>query len=320
MQTQTTHPVQVLSGDDRRKSALLPISPRRRASQWVSLVAGIYLLAAGVQFFVFNENWQWGTVLAYLFSKQVMAGLLNTVLLTVISTAIGLVLGILTTWARLSDLPLLRAAAGAYIWVVRATPLLVILLMIFFLGALVPTLGIGIPFAPPLVEVPTNEVIDRFTAAIVGLSIYLGGKSAEVFRSGVIAISSGQFEACKALGMSPLTAYTRIIGPQIIRVITPSLANEVITMFKNTSLVSVIGYAELLTTVELIYARNFQTIPLLMVAVIWYLALTSIAMYGQARLEKRFGRGFNRRVASKAPNPARDDHADVPTTAEGATR
>lgn len=303
MQTQITHRASLLNGADRRKSALLPISPRRRLSKWASLVVGVYLIALGVQFFVLNEKWQWGTVLAYLFSQQVMAGLLNTILLTVLSTVIGLVLGMITTWARLSDLPLLRLAAGAYIWIVRATPLLVILLMIFFLGALVPSLGIGIPFLAPLVEVPTNAVINRFTAAVVGLSIYLGGKSAEVFRSGVISINSGQFEACKALGMSPLSAYTRIIGPQIIRVITPSLANEVITMFKNTSLVSVIGYAELLTTVELIYARNFQTIPLLMVAVIWYLVLTSLAMYGQARLEKRFGRGFNRRVVSKAHDP-----------------
>ncbi|MGC0271284.1 amino acid ABC transporter permease (plasmid) [Glutamicibacter soli] len=318
MNASTTERASGARSDSLRDLALLPIRPRPSLARWISVAAAVFILALAIQFFVFNENWQWDVVLSYLFSQAVIAGVLNTIILTVLSCVIGLVLGIITTWARLSSLWVLRTAAGLYIWVVRATPLLVILLMIFFLGALVPTLGIGIPFLPPLAEVPTNQLINRFTAAVVGLSLYLGGKSAEVFRSGVLSIDSGQFEAYKALGISPFQGYLRIVGPQIIRVITPSMANELITMFKNTSLVSVIGYAELLTTVELIYARNFQTIPLLMVAVIWYLVLTSLAMYGQARLEKRFGRGFSRRVAPKVAVAPTEALPTEPTTTDAA--
>ncbi len=325
MNASTTERSQSVQPDSLRNMALLPIRPRPSLARWISGAAALFIAALAVQFFVFNENWQWDVVLSYVFSQAVMGGLLNTILLTVISCTIGLVLGIITTWARLSSIWVLRTAAGLYIWVIRATPLLVILLMIFFLGALVPTIGIGIPFFPPLVEAPTNQLINRFTAAVVGLSLYLGGKSAEVFRSGVLSIDSGQFEACKALGIPPFQGYVRIIGPQIVRVIAPSMANELITMFKNTSLVSVVGYTELLTTVELIYARNFQTIPLLMVAVLWYLVLTSLAMYGQARLEKRFGRGFNRRVAPKTiAVPAAETSSEVPTietdNSQGGTR
>ncbi|MDQ0093051.1 amino acid ABC transporter permease [Paeniglutamicibacter psychrophenolicus] len=296
MQVSITDSDSNLVTDESRASAALPIGKRASTARWISYILAIYVVVLALEFFVFNRNWHWDTVFSYMFSQQIMIGLGNTILLTIFSCVLGLIFGIMAVWARLSNLWVLRTAAGLYIWVVRATPLLVILLMIFFLGALVPTLGIGLPFLEPLVETPTNQVITRFTAAVLGLSLYLGGKSAEVLRSGVISIDSGQFEACKALGISQFNAYLRIIGPQIIRVITPSMANELITMFKNTSLVSVIGFAELLTTVELIYSRNFKTIPLLMVAVLWYLVLTSLAMYGQARLEKRFGRGFNRRV------------------------
>lgn len=284
-----------------KTAASLPIKPRRSVSTWMAGALAVYLVVAGADFFLFNQNWKWPLVMDYLFSQRIMQGLLNTVVLTLVSTILGLVLGIVTAWAKLSPVAVLRSIASIYIWVVRAMPLLVLLLLIFFLAALVPTLGIGIPFGPSFFEVPTSEVISRFTAAVIGLSLYLGGKSAEVFRSGIIATDQGQFEACRAMGLSPWTTYSKVIGPQTIRVITPPMANEVITMFKNTSLVSVIGYTELLTTAQLIYARNFETIPLLTVAVIWYLVLTSIAMYGQAALEKRFGRGFSRRTYKQTP-------------------
>ena len=275
--------------------AALKIRPRFGIAQWVSIGVAIYLGLTLIQFFVFNKNWKWDVVFSYLFSQVIMNGLLNTIYLTLLTTFFGLILGVITAWARMSSLVVLRTFAVLYIWLMRAMPPLVMLLVVFFFGALVPTLGIGIPFGPSFAEVPTNDVISRFSAAIIGLSIYLGAYSAEIFRGGILALPSGQFEACKSLGLPPFKAYQKILGPQLIRVIIPSLANDVITIFKSTSLVSVIGYTELLTTVQTIYARNFETIPLLMVAVIWYLVLTSIAMFGQARLEKRFGRGFARR-------------------------
>lgn len=279
--------------------AALHIKPRVGVAQWLSYAIAAYIILALIQFFGFNENWKWDIVSSYLFSKVVMSGLLNTIYLTVLTTALGLVLGVITAWCRMSNLVVLRTLALGYIWLMRAMPPLVMLLVVFFFGALVPTLSIGLPFGPSIAEVPTNSVISRFSAAVIGLAIYLGAYSAEIFRGGVLALPSGQFEACKSLGIPPFRAYQKILGPQLIRVITPSMANEVITIFKSTSLVSVIGYAELLTTVQTIYARNFETIPLLMVAVIWYLVLTSIAMVGQSKLEKRFGRGFARKSPSR---------------------
>lgn len=279
----------------------LAIKPRVGIAFWVSVVLAVYVGLVLVQLFIFNDNWNWELVFSYLFSQVVLTGLLNTIVLTVLTAVVGLLLGVITAWCRMSNLVVLRSFAILYIWLMRAMPPLVMLLLVFFWGALVPTLQFGVPFVVTVFEVPTNEVISRFSAAIIGLAIYLGAYSAEVFRGGVLALQSGQFEACKALGLPPMSAYRKILGPQLIRVITPSLANEVITIFKSTSLVSVIGYTELLTTVQTIYARNFETIPLLTVAVIWYLVLTSLAMIGQSRLEKRFGRGFSRRnISTKA--------------------
>lgn len=275
--------------------ALLPIRSRIKLNAWISYVVAGYLALVLVQFFVFNENWHWDVVGSYLFSQVIMEGLLRTVQLTLSITVLGLALGVITAWCRMSSLVVLRTLAVAYIWVMRAMPPLVMLLLVFFFGALSPTISLGIPFGPNLASVSSNDVITRYSAAVIGLAIYLGAYSGEIFRGGVLALPSGQFEACKTLGIGPTKAYAHILGPQLVRVITPSLANEVITVFKSTSLVSVIGYSELLTTVQAIYARNFQTIPLLTVAVIWYLVLTSIAMFGQSRLERRFGRGYNRR-------------------------
>ena len=278
----------------------LEIKPRVGAGPWITIALAVFVAAGLVEFLVFNENWNWSLIFSYLFSEVIIRGVLNTIYLTLLTTVCGLALGVVTAWCRLSSLPVLRTFAVLYIWVMRAMPPLVMLLAVFFFAALVPTLSIGIPFGPSLGSLPTNEVISRFSAAVIGLSVYLGAYTAEIFRGGVLSLPSGQFEACKALGLTPFRAYQKVLGPQLVRVITPSLANEVITIFKSTSLVSVIGYTELLTTVQIIYARNFQTIPLLMVAVIWYLALTSVAMFGQARLEKRFGRGFVRRHVTVA--------------------
>lgn len=285
----------------------LPIRRRTSIKQWVSYVLAAYLALVLVHLLVFNDNWNWQLVGSYLLSKVVVAGLLRTIELTILTMVLGLILGVVVAWCRMSSLVVLRTVAVLYIWVMRAMPPLVMLLFVYFFGALVPQFSIGIPFGPSLGGIPANKIISRFSAAVVGLAIYLGAYSAEVFRGGIQSIAGGQFEACHSLGLPPVVAYRRVLGPQLIRNITPALANEVITIFKSTSLVSVIGYTELLTTVQTIYAVNFQTIPLLTVAVIWYLALTSLAMVGQSLLEKRFGRGFTRRrITAEAVQPIAD--------------
>ncbi len=285
-----------------RAQAALPIRSRTSIKQWITYLLAAYIALLFAHLFFFNDNWHWDVIGSYLLSTLVLQGLLHTVELTIITTLLGLTLGVLTAWCRMSSLPVLRTLALLYIWLMRAMPPLVTLLVIFFASALVPEFGIGIPFGPTFVSVPANSLISRFSAAVIGLAIYLGAYSAEVFRGGVQSLPTGQFEACTALGLGPWTTYRKVLGPQVVRTITPALANEVITIFKSTSLVSVIGYTELLTTVQTIYAVNFETIPLLTVAVFWYLVLTSLAMFGQSLLERRFARGFTRRQATAPPS------------------
>lgn len=287
------------AGDDPKP--LLPIVPRFRLGRWISAAIALVLVARFVQFLITNPNWQWNVVGDYLFSSVVLRGLFLTVLLTVVSTALGLVLGGITAFMRLSSNPTLRIAASAYIWFVRSIPPLVLLLLIFFLGALAPTLSLGVPWGPSFISWQTNEVITRFTASVVGLGLYLGAYTGEILRGGILAVPRGQFEAAQALGMTDGLLMRRVVSPQAIRVIIPAMANEMITMFKATSLVSVIGATELLTTVQLVYARTFEIIPLLMVACLWYLLITSVAMLGQVKLEEKFGRGYTR---STAPRPS----------------
>ena len=274
------------------RAAEEPIHERRSAWTAVWYVIAAVVVVYLVGFFAFNPRWEWATVGRYLFSTRVLQGLANTIQLTVVSSVLGLVFGVLIAACRMSRNRVLRAFGGIYIWIVRAVPTLVMLLFIFFLAALLPRIDLGIPFLEPWFSIPLKDVISRWTAAVLGLAFFLGGMSAEIFRGGLLAVPAGQWEAASALGMGRLTALRRIVLPQAIRIIIPPLANELITMFKNTSLVSVIGYVELLTTVQQIYSVNFRTIPLLTVAVIWYLALTSLALLGQRALERRYGRGF----------------------------
>ena len=113
-------------------------------------------------------------------------------------------------------------------------------------------------------------------AAILGLGLNEAAYMAEIVRAGIGAVDKGQTEAAQALGMSPVTTYRRVVLPQAARVVVPPTANQVISMLKLTSLVLVIGLADLLTTAQLIYGRNFQQIALLIVASFWYLVLTTI--------------------------------------------
>lgn len=268
------------------------IFPRPKRSDWIWYALLLVLVALFYVWVIDNPRWKWDVVAEYFFAPRVMAGLKNTLILTVLASALGLCIGVLVAACRMASNPVLRGLGYGYIWVIRAIPTLAMLLFLFFLSALIPRIYLPIPYVDvTLFDIDTNQFISRFSAAVIGLALYVGGHSAEIFRGGLASVEKGQREACKAMGMSDLRMMWHVVAPQAIRIIIPPLANELITMFKNTSLVSVIGYVELLTTVQLIYSNNFETIPLLTVACIWYLILTSIAMCGQGLLERRFRRG-----------------------------
>lgn len=207
----------------------------------------------------------------------------------------GVLIGVLLAVMRLSPNPLVAAVAGFYIWIFRGTPVLVQLLFWNFIAALYPEIDLGIPFiAPDLISLDANTFVTPFVVALLGLGLNEGAYMAEIVRAGVLSVDEGQTHASQALGMTRLQTMRRIVLPQAMRVIIPPTGNETISMLKTTSLVSVIAYAELLYASQLIYSENYRTIQLLIVASIWYLAMTTVLTIGQAWLERRFGRGTRR--------------------------
>jgi polar amino acid transport system permease protein len=268
--------------------------PVRRPGRWVAAVIVLLIAASIVRSVVTNKNFQWGVVGHYLFDSRVLHGVVATLYLTVIAMAIGIVLGVLLAVMRRSPNPVVSGASWLYIWFFRGTPLLVQLLFWEFIAALYPTIALGVPFGPSFIHLHANSVITGLGVAILGLGLNEAAYMAEIVRAGIISVDEGQTEAAQSLGLSRVQTMRRIVLPQAMRVILPPTGNETISMLKNTSLVSVIGYAELLFEVQQIYGATYQTIPLLIVASIWYLALTSLAYVGQYFLERRFGRGFSR--------------------------
>jgi polar amino acid transport system permease protein len=267
-----------------------PVVPLRHPVRWVAVGVIAILLAMFVHFVVTNPALRLDLVGGYLFERSVLRGLVLTIELTAVSMLVGIVLGTVLAIMRLSPNPVLRGVSGAYIGLFRGTPILVQLLFWFFMGSVLDRIGIGVPFGPEFASAPTNTIITQFTAAILGLGLNEAAYMAEIVRAGINSVDPGQREAAEALGMSPWVTYRRVVLPQAARVIIPPATNDTISMLKLTSLVLVIGLPELLTTVQLIYSRNFQQIPLLLVASIWYLVLTTLLTLLQSRIERRMSR------------------------------
>lgn len=262
----------------------------KRPGRWASyLIMGVLALLA-IHSVTTNPNFGWPVVAEYFTSPRVLAGLANTLQLTVAAMVLGLVLGVVLAVMRLSTNPALAGPSGLYIWFFRGTPVFVQLLFWGFISALYPHLGLAIPGGPTLFAVDTNSLITPIAAAILGLGLNEAAYMAEIIRAGIVSVGKGQTEAAHALGMSNFRTLRRVIMPQAMRVIVPPTANNVISMLKTTSLVSVLSFPELLYATQLIYADNFQTIPLLITASIWYLIVTTIMTAGQYYIERYYGR------------------------------
>jgi polar amino acid transport system permease protein len=262
--------------------------PVRHPGRWVASAVVLLLVAMLAHGLVTNDRFRWDVVRRNLFAEPVLRGLWATVYLTFFAMLIGIVGGVLLAVMRLSPNPLLRGASWTYTWFFRGTPQMVQLIFWATLGALYPRISIGVPFGPEFASGDANELVPLLMAAILGLGLNEAAYMAEIVRAGITSVDEGQTEAAHALGMSRSLTMRRIVLPQAMKVIIPPTGNETISMLKTTSLVSVIAVTELLYAVQLIYARNYQTIPLLMVAAIWYLALTSVLSVGQHFLERRY--------------------------------
>ncbi|MEA2215842.1 MAG: polar amino acid transport system permease protein [Solirubrobacteraceae bacterium] len=265
--------------------------PVRRPGRWIAAALVVLVAVAIGRSVATNTRFEWDVVGSYLFDERILEGLRVTVELTVIAMAIGIVLGVLMAVMRLSPNPLVSGASWLYIWFFRGTPVLVQLLFWYNIAALYPKINLGIPFGPSFIHADANTVITPFTAAILGLGLNEGAYMAEIVRAGIISVEEGQSDAAQSLGMTRLQAMRRIVLPQAMRVIIPPTGNETISMLKTSSLVSVIAVADLLYGAQIIYSVNFKTIQLLIVASLWYLALTSILYVGQYYLERYYGRG-----------------------------
>ncbi len=271
-----------------------------RPGTWISAVI-VALLAVGlIAFLVTNPVLEWGTVATYLLDVKVVQGVGWTLLLTLLSMVLGTVVALTAAIMRRSENPVLRGVSWAYIFVFRGIPVYTQLVFWGLFTVIVPKIVVGVPFGPELLSFSTRDLLTAFWAAVIGLGLNEGAYLAEIIRSGLNSVDKGQTEASKALGMGGGSILRRIIVPQAMRVIVPPLGNETIGMLKTTSLVLAVPF-----TLDLTFATNgianklFTPIPLLIVAALWYLAITSVLMVGQHYLERYFGRGFDARTPAR---------------------
>jgi polar amino acid transport system permease protein len=263
----------------------LTLVPRRHYGRMITAVLVLTVLAVIIHAFAVGQI-EWDYVGEFLTVPVIMTGLVNTIVMAVLAMVVGIVLGIVFAIMRLSDNPVLSMTALGYVWLFRAIPALLQLLLWFNLALVFPTIGI-----PGLFSINTVDVMTPFVAALLGLGIQQGAFTAEVVRAGLLSVDRGQYEAAQTIGMTRLQMLRRIVMPQAMRVIVPPVGNEFIGMVKLTSLASVIQYAEILHSAQNIYYANSRVIELLIVAAIWYLVVVTILSLLQGRIEKYFSKG-----------------------------
>ena len=212
------------------------------------------------------------TLLLSSFGKILTAGLAMTVPLTLLSFSIGLIIAIITAMIRYARVPVLDAIARFYIWVIRGTPLLVQLFVVFY----------GLP--------KTGITIEAFPAALIVFSVNEGAYCAETMRAALESVPVGQIEAGYCVGMSYLQIMRRILLPQALRTAFPPLSNSLIGLVKDTSLASNITIAEMLVTTQRIVARTYEPLALYLEVGLIYLlictALTFLQRWGEKKLNR----------------------------------
>lgn len=207
-----------------------------------------------------------------------------TFIIAVASALGGMVLGLVFALMRTSPNPLLTYPARFYIWIIRGTPLLVQIVFLYTALAAANILRFH------------DLTIGGFTlpgniqAGIVALAIHEGAYMAEIIRSGLNAVESGQYEAARSLGMMTWTCMRRIIFPQAFRVIVPALGNEFNILLKNTTLLSVIGVPELMLSTQITVSQTFRVFELYLVLGIYFLLLTTLWGVVQKYIERRYAR------------------------------
>ncbi|GAM75195.1 amino acid ABC transporter [Vibrio ishigakensis] len=246
-------------------------------AQILILLIGIaWLLDSGAQ--AMGYSWQWERVPDYIafyedgqwWPAELIDGLIVTLQISAISLFFTLLFGLVTALLKLSNSVVGRALANLYIEVIRNTPLLVQIYILYFVIG--PVIG-----------------LDRFSTAVLALALFQGAYTAEIFRGGLNSIEKGQFEAAKSLGLSPFYTYFDVILPQLLQRTLPPLTNEVVSLIKNSSIVSVMAIFDLTTEGRNIVSETAMPFEIWFTVAAIYLLLTLSLSAFSALLERRLG-------------------------------
>lgn len=281
------------------------IVPARHPWRIFGSLLAAFVIAVSLHSVFTNERWGWAVFAQFFFSEPVLVGLGRTLLLTALASVIGFLLGGLLAFARVSKSPLLSGLSWGYIWLLRSIPLIVLLLVLNNLGYLYATINLGVPFTNILwAQFDTVQTLSPFSVALIGLSLNQAAFSSEIIRGGILSVDQGQHEAAAALGLTRWRQGIHIVLPQAMRAILPSGFNEIIGLAKATSIVYVLALPELFYTVQVIYRRNLEVIPLLMVATVWYLIIMIVLSSVQYFVEQHFAKGARRDAGPTAIDKA----------------
>jgi polar amino acid transport system permease protein len=281
-------PVRVAEGDYAR----LRVVPARYPARTTGTLFALLVIAVVLQSVLTNPRWGWDVFAEWFLAEPVLVGLGRTLLLTALGALFGFFFGTALALARVSRSPLLAGLAWVYVWIFRSIPVIVLLLVINNLGYLYETVTLGVPFTGwTFFSWPTTQLISPFAAALIGLTLNQAAFASEVVRGGILSVDQGQLEAAAALGLSRRRQAFRIVLPQAMRTILPTAFNDIIGLAKGTSNVYILALPELFYTIQIIYRRNLEVIPLLMVATVWYLIILTVLSVIQHYVERHFSKG-----------------------------
>lgn len=282
----------------------LRIVGKRYIGRWISALLVALVLLAIANSMMNNPRFEWSVIAASFTEESILQGVLMTLKLTAISVILGFAGGTLLALMRLSANPVLVAVSWAYTWFFRGVPMLVQLFLWYNIAALYPTISLSLPWVGEIWSASANSLISPFSAAVIALVMHQSAYAAEIVRAGIQSVGNGQIEAARALGYRPAQIFRHTVLPQAMRAILPPAGNEVIGQLKTTAVVSVISLQDVLFSAQIIYQRTYEVIPLLLVATLWYLVMTSLLSIAQYYVERHFSRsGIRRKVKPESVKP-----------------
>ena len=210
-----------------------------------------------------------------------LEGIKMTVAISLLSIIIGIIIGLITCFFAISKFRVLLGLSGAYVWIVRGTPMIVQAFIVYF----------GVPQLIQLMltamQITDTVRISPFLAGVITLSLNAGAYLSEIFRSGINAVSRGQVEAARSLGLSHWRTMTKIVLPQAFKITLPSLVNQFIITIKDTSILSVIGLADIVNRAKVYVGKSYQFFATYILVAVYYLVVISILMLVSKYLEKK---------------------------------